>query len=377
MIPHPAPFPDELLTSWLARQNCRVRGRVFQDPEVVLDRRGRWRLPDIHPPAAWLKAVSLEFGVPPSSLAEITIGRRHPGIPLDFLAWDAPPFQTEHETLRPIPRLHVSWCTRCLAEDYAAGQPAYLRRHWVLAVSGFCHKHKWPLQDRCAACGCFRWRLSAAASGPLRMICRGCWRPLERAAPETLVADQNAVNCWDHVIELEVAVATALRGRTPDQHRFNFTSADQLLNEVRDIWQLLVGHHRSWARTDIPLNSYVCPAMTPGSDPPEFHSSDKLHPMAIASIAMRRSMLSAVKGILDPRIETGRVLFGEHKPPAIETFVASVDEDALQQNIEAMKRWSPAFVDRVVVAQRGRRRNARIADLESRIARIGSSLARV
>lgn len=149
MIPPPTPFPDELLTSWLARQNCRVRGRAFKDPRVVLDRKGRWRLPDIHPPAAWLKAVSLEFGVPRSSLAEITIARRHPGMPLDFLAWDPPPFQTEHETLRPIPRLHVSWCTRCLAEDYAAGQPAYLRRHWVLAASGFCHKHKWPLQDRC------------------------------------------------------------------------------------------------------------------------------------------------------------------------------------------------------------------------------------
>ena len=148
----------------------------------------------------------------------------------------------------PRPRLHMSWCSRCLAEVFAAGRSAHIRRHWVLAASGFCHAHSWPLEERCAVCRPSRWRFATPAHGPIRMVCEDCWRPLERAVPEALTAERKITVCWGRVIELETEVATALSGKTPDQFRFNFTSANQLLNEVRDICELLACSHRCFAR---------------------------------------------------------------------------------------------------------------------------------
>jgi hypothetical protein len=351
-----APFPDELLTSWLARQNHRVRGPAFPKPKVVVDRKGRWRLPDIDPPNAWLKAAAEHFGVSRSDLAEITIIRCDPTMPLDFLAWDKSPFLTGPEFLRARPRLHVSWCNQCLAEDFAASQPAYVRRHWVLAARGFCHKHRWLLEEQCTACHSRHWRFSSSARGPLRMVCQDCCRPLERSAPEALAADRSTADCWDSVIALEVEVATALQGRTPDQYRFNFTSADQLVNEVRDICRLLAGNHRRFARTDIPLNDFPCPAITPGRPLSELASSDAPFPLAVASMTMRRCLLAVANAIIDPRIEIGSALFGAHRPRAIETFVASVDGDALTDYAAQVGRWSPSFVKRIAETQRRVRR---------------------
>ncbi|MCZ4344324.1 TniQ family protein [Sphingomonadaceae bacterium G21617-S1] len=347
-----APFPDELLTSWLARQNHSVRDYAFPRPKVVVDREGRWRLPDILPPNAWLRAAAEHFGVSQTELGEITIARCDPTIPLDFLAWDKSPFQTGPEILRARPRLHISWCNRCLAEDFAAGQPAYVRRHWVLAATAFCHKHRWPLEEYCTACHSSHWRFSSSAHGPSRMICQDCWRPLERSAPETLAADRNTAECWDSVIALETEVAAALKGRTPDQFRFNFTSADQLVNEVRDLSQLLAGNHRRLARTDSPLNDFPCPAMTRGRIQPEYGSSNVPFPLAVAPLPMRRCLLAVANAIIDPRIEIGSVLVGAEKPSAIEIFVASVDCDALTRCAAHVGRWSPSFQKRIVETQR-------------------------
>jgi hypothetical protein len=76
------------------------------------------------------------------------------------------------------------------------------------------------------------------ARGPLRMICDACWQPMERTSAPAIYAGKDALLCWDHVIAFEQQCIGAIKGRTPDQFRFNFTSADQLLNEVRGICRL-------------------------------------------------------------------------------------------------------------------------------------------
>jgi hypothetical protein len=83
-------------------------------------------------------------------------------------------------------------------------------------------------------------------------------------------------------------VATGLQRRTPDQYRFNFTSANQLVNEVRDVCRLLAGKHRRFARTDIPLNDFACPAMTPGQLQPASDSRNVPSPLAVTGMLMRR-----------------------------------------------------------------------------------------
>lgn len=370
MKPHHAPFPDELLTSWLARRDHSVRGPPYPRPKVNRDHDGEWRLPDVHPPNAWLQGVSRRFGLPKSELAAITFSHMKPAIPLDFLAWDWSPFRADPKSWHPCPKLHISWCSRCLAEDFAAGRSAYIRRHWVFAASGFCHAHRWPLEERCAVCRSYQWRFAAPARGPLRMVCADCWRPLEQALPEALTAERETKDCWDRVIEFEIEVAAALRGKTPDQFRLNFTSADQLLNEVRDICQLLAGSHRCVSRADMPLNSFACPAMTPGRLPIEFPPIDAPFLLAVADTRLRRCLLAAATALIDPRPETGRMLFGPDAPAAIETLVACVDEDTLNRCLTESGRWSPTLIERIRDARRRERQRARIADLERVILRI-------
>lgn len=154
------------------------------------------------------------------------------------------------------------------------------------------------------------------------MFCAECWRPLEQSLPAVLSVKDDVRNCWNLVIGFETEVLAALSGRTPDQFRFNFTSASQLLNQVRDICRLLARNHWGYTRSNIPLNAFVSPAMTPGRLRPEFLESDASYPLAVASISKRRCLLAAACAILDPRVETGSALFDAAAPPALETFLA-------------------------------------------------------
>lgn len=95
------------------------------------------------------------------------------------------------------------------------------------------------------------------------MLCAECWRPLEQSLPAVLSAGTRERKSWDHVIAFETEVFKALQGKTPDQFRFNFTSASHLLSQVRDISRLLARNYWGYTRSNIPLNAFISPAMTP------------------------------------------------------------------------------------------------------------------
>lgn len=350
-----APLSDELLTSWFARRSHVYRGSAPPVPVPILDRRGIWRHPDIRPTHNWLKAVAERYAVPTSRLAEAAIARQYPFLPLELLSWEYCPFDFDHQGLRPRPKLHVCWCSRCLAEDFAAGRPAYIRGHWVLAITGFCHVHRWPLEDQCVECGSPRWRFTAPARGPLRLFCDACWRPLERALPAVLRAGSDIRECWDRVIAFEAQVLASTKGRLPDQFRFNFTSASQLLTEVTEICRLLMRHRWSNGMSHIPLNSLNCSAMTPGRARPDYLSSNSPYPLAVAGVGLRRGLLAAAAAIIDPSCEMGGVLFGKGDPPAIDTFVALAQENKLDRCLTPAGHWSPTLVRQIESARQRKR----------------------
>lgn len=240
------------------------------------------------------------------------MARRYPALPLDFAAWDFAVFAGSPDELRPPPMLRISWCSRCLAEDFAAGRPA---QHWVLAATGFCHTHNWPLQDQCSSCGLGQWRFAVPPRGPVRLLCLGCWRPLERANPASLACGPDAQECWDCVIAFETELLNAVQGKTPNQLRFNFTSASQLINAVRDICRLLTRRSCVRPRSDIALHRFECPALTPGRMPTDFAPIDATFPLAIASLAQRRVLLAAAAAIIDPLSSVGKSLFGQGSDP--------------------------------------------------------------
>jgi hypothetical protein len=374
MTDHSAPFPDELLTSWFARRNHRQPGRAAPVPVAVLDRKGEWRHPDVRPTQNWLRDAAQRFDVAETDLSERAIAWRRPALPLGFLAWDCPPFRTSAPDHWP-PKLHVSWCSQCLADDYASGRPAYIRRHWVIAATGFCHEHHWPLEDQCIECHGLAWKFVASARGPMRMVCEACWTHLDRSLPPALAADQHSQDCWGRVIEFEEQLLGALQGRRPEQRRFPETSAAQLLNEVRDVCRLLLHNHPDYPRPDSPLGNFSCPAMTFGRRRPEFWTSDAPFPLATARMSLRRCLLAAVAAIIDPCLETGRMLFGPLAPPAAETFVNYADDTMLQRYLTSAGRWSASLVRRIGTVRSQRLCRIALAAHERTTSRRGSPFA--
>lgn len=331
---------------------------------------GDWRHPDIRPTMAWINATADDLNVSAACLVEHSLAKHYPALPPDFLAWEHLPGSASSTGLIPIPRLHVSWCSRCLAEDFASDRPAHVRRQWVLAAVGFCHRHRWPLEDRCNGCGSRTWRFAMPARGPLRMICEACWQPMERTSAPALYAGKDTLVRWDHIIAFEQQCMGAIRGRTPDQFRFNFTSAGQLLNEVRDVCSLLTKKPPNdeywWCRTrNIALNDFACDAMTPGYIGLQFYSSDTRNPLATASPLLRRCLLAAACGIIETNPDVGAALFGPEAPPAIEKFIARTDRGGLDRLLMADGHWSSAFILQIKAARERMARRFMISKLEA------------
>lgn len=267
-------------------------------------------------------------------MAKQSIARRYPAMPLDFLAWRFPSDPARCHGGSPRPKLRIAWCSRCLAAGFAKGEPAYIRQQWILAASGFCHEHRWPLEDRCNSCRSPDWGFVTSARGPLRMICTACWQPLERASVSTLDAEKKARVCWDHVIGFEQPLMGAMAGKTPDQFRFNFTSASQLLDQVRDICSLLTRAprgHDDWAGKTraIALNDFLCDAMAPSTGGDPFLSYDAPNPLTTATPLLRRSLLAAAYAIIDADPGTSTALFGPDASPAIDIFVSGMNRALL------------------------------------------------
>jgi len=245
--------------------------------------------------------------------------------------------------------LHISWCSRCLAEGFANDRPAYIRYHWVLAFAGFCHTHRWPLEDSCSQCGSRRWRFAASARGPLRLMCSGCWQPLERASSKNLYADRSRRDSWAWLAAFESQIVRAAQGLTPDQARFAFTTARQLMDELRDITSLLA--RANWRRRHpvAPINHLVCPAFSSEFEDFWYSANDGPYPLATVDVGIRRIFLAAFAAIMD--LTTDTALFDAGGTTVIERFVGLVDRGRLEGYLSGVRgKWSPALKRRISAA---------------------------
>ncbi len=289
-----APFQDELLPSWTSRMLSRNKLKA-DSPSIPLqmDLRGRkrsWVSASVNPTGKWLRQAAEQLDQSPRHLASLALSRRYPDLPWYWYCWASPPLYAGNIPIKN-PSLMWSWCSRCLADDYVEGRPAYIRHEWVFAYSTFCRIHKWPLSTNCQICDSSSWAFSTLPGEPTRMQCAACNRFLERSEPSAFHDGHKPTKFALEIMAVENEIGKALQGKIPDQFRFNFTSPEQLLREFVDIPFLLAKSAwwgRLWRR---PIDMSYGPAFPSLSY--DRYAFDNPYPFAVATKDLARRFLVA------------------------------------------------------------------------------------
>lgn len=354
------PFADELLSSWLARVRCDQRAPGEPLLRAYRNRAGHWRHPDVNPKKSMIAELAASEGFTENSVAELGLCYRYPRITPDFVAWHHVPSDDPSRDFAPALTLRLSWCSRCLAEDYAAGRPAYIRADWAMAAWGFCFRHHWPLVDRCVSCGSSHWAIKRSSQGPPRLCCIRCRRGLERAHPRALELEPAAQPIWINIVAFEAALRGALRGKVPDQFRFNDTSAGQLLEESARICLLFARAHRRWRLRDKLLHRFAAPVLTLDNVCPNEPSCEM--PLALASPSMRRCLIAICAAMLDADCDP---TVRNEDEPVVDVWARMVDSIALQQFIQDRQACSPTLKRTVEAACHRNEKVERMSALRS------------
>lgn len=369
------PFADELLSSWIARRRPGQALPARLEPRAYRNAKGLWRHHDIHPQPRWLHALAAHFDIDVVQITSLAVSRRYPLLDNHLTAWGfLPPTYPVWGGLH-APVLCRSWCSQCLAEDYAAGRPAFVRADWVVAAFSFCPRHRWPLLDRCISCGSGTWRIVRPPRGPHRMFCCNCHRSLERANPMALALEPTARAMWDKIAAFEGQLRSALVGQLPDQFRFPCTSATQLLRETVRICVLLARCSARRAWHDLLYDRFANDTLTLGQ--PCFSYLDCAMPLALADLPLRRCLLAICAAILDHDFEpTGASI--QASSPTIDIFARMAQDHALDDFLEDRTACSPTLVKQVGGARLRNSQRARIWALRQAIGRLDQiSRARV
>lgn len=361
------PFADELLSSWIAR---RRRGQALPahlEPRAYRNAKGLWRHPDIRPQPSWLRALAEHFDIDVEQIGSNAVFRRYPLLDNRLTAWGflPPSYPVPGGTHRPI--LCKCWCSQCLAEDYAAGRPAYVRADWVVTTFSFCPSHHWPLFDRCSSCGSAMYQIVRPPRGPQRMFCCNCHRSLERANPKALELEPTARGMWGRIASFEAQLRRALAGQVPNQFRFNNTSATQLLGETVRICVLLAccSARRAWH--DLLYERFANDTLTLGQVCSDY--LDCAMPLALADLPLRRCLLAISAAILDRGFEPIGAS-SQVSLPTIDVFAKIAQDYAVDDFLEDRTTCSPTLAKQVGSARVRNAQRTRIWALRQAIGRL-------
>jgi len=354
------PFADELLSSWLERRRRGHPPPFDANFRAYQDAKGHWHHPDVHPQQAMIHAIAARYDAAPDKISHLALGFHYRKISDPFIAWHYFPPDYPVWGSIPQPTLRRAWCSRCLAEDFAADRTAYIRADWVVAALSFCPRHRWPLLDRCITCGSGNWTIKRAPRGPPRMFCNNCHRSLERAHPKALEVEVVARPFWDKIAAFEAALRGALGGKVPNQFRFNNTSARQLLEETSELCLLLSRCHARLALRDLLFERFASPALTLSQDC--YQDLPYEMPLALAEVPLRRCVLAICAAILDSSFETGNV-WEEDGEPALDLFAQIASDSAVDRFVRDRRACSSTLERQVSAARQRNERRERIWQL--------------
>jgi hypothetical protein len=184
---HPAPLPDELLSSWLTRIALGHGMSLTNFARAALGGPIWTRDIDMQAPQGLIEAISIGTGVlvkrvvQTTFLTEDVMSTRHP---VEIAVMPLSNGSGKRRTYG------LQYCHLCILDDHVA----YYRKAWRLAVSTICPRHGVYLSDACDICDrpiriCTQ-QPPTHKNIALRFVCTSCGGDLQgpsKAAPDELV----------------------------------------------------------------------------------------------------------------------------------------------------------------------------------------------
>lgn len=149
---HPAPLPDELLSSWLVRLAA-ANGIKLQTLSWMLfgNTNSPWNRDSDRSAPKWLvSTLSKQTGIPYRTILKTTL------LSYNRRLYPTPRYAGQQRWIITV-RNHgmvrqgfgQQFCPQCLAEDTTP----YFRKQWRIALFTYCPKHQVELHDACPECG--------------------------------------------------------------------------------------------------------------------------------------------------------------------------------------------------------------------------------
>lgn len=305
----PRPMKDELLSSWLSRVACRydldggtLRGLLAtpgDDAEVMPTMNGL----DYRPAHQEITALASAARLPVERLSTLALKAANPTWPRHWFAWDWGVWDPANGTERYADALAPGWCDLCLSEDHAAGLHAYLRRHWVYAAVGFCHRHRLPLRHLCPFCQMACTLRFVPSDGGTRLCCGDCGRPLDEyamARPKDSAtstgSDSTPIGrAWSMVMAFETDLCRALNCRMPNTRWMGRSRPAAFITATEDLIVALTAGQGAYPREHA-INAFdSCAFPLSGQFKSKF---DLQYWTCCVPPARRRSLLAAVVSLL-------------------------------------------------------------------------------
>lgn len=149
---HPAPLPDELLSSWLVRLAA-ANGIKLQTLSWMLfgNTNSPWNRDSDRSAPKWLiSTLSRQTGMDYRTILRTTL------LTYNRRLYPTPKFSGQLRWVLPIKSYGMKrqgfgqqFCPQCLQEDAVP----YFRKQWRLALFTYCPKHQIELHDACPECG--------------------------------------------------------------------------------------------------------------------------------------------------------------------------------------------------------------------------------
>ena len=249
----PRPFPDEALSSWIARIAARYD---LSGNQLISFLKADLGEGDLRLGSAGYRnsltdqeiiILARATRMLPTKVRALQFSNYYPRIPRSWLV--------ERQAIdrfegRSIATGEVIWeyCSSCLEEDAMEGRDAYIRQHWALGCFGFCHRHKKAIKRGCPSCGDTVSLSFTNIQGAWELVCQKC-SFVQRAALASK-GPSTGRDDWARgkyikranylVIDFERCLFRALMGKTPSPRWMGNASATEFIRATESLIELLI-----------------------------------------------------------------------------------------------------------------------------------------